>query len=110
MRVSSSRSPSARPQDVPNGALHRRVLDLVQGAYLPGIGGEEHDEVRERLRETVRVALATVLAEGGEITADERARWLENAGRAGPVAVAFAGLSEAAGRPRAAFALRRESP
>ncbi len=91
-------------------ALHRRILDLVQGAYLPGIAGEEHDAVRERLRETIRLALAAVLADGGEITAAERACWLENAGRAGPVAVVFAELSEASGRPRAAFVLRRESP
>jgi hypothetical protein len=91
-------------------ALPRQVLDLVQGAYLPGIPGEEHDAVRERLRETVRSALATVRAEGGEITATERVRWLENAGRAGPVAVVFAELSETAGKPRSAFALRRGSP
>jgi hypothetical protein len=101
---------SAREGASDAAALHRGVLDLVQGAYLPGIVGEEHDAVRERLRETVRSELATVLAEGGEITASERVRWLENAGRAGPVAVVFADLSEIAGKPRAAFALRRESP
>ncbi len=88
----------------------RSFLDGARGAYLPGIPGVDHDAVRARLHEWVRFALAQVIAEGGEIGAGERTRWLEEAGRAGPVAVLLADLSEGEGRERSACALRRGPP